>query len=409
MPTELPLRGVRALVSGAGVAGPALAYWLARFGATTTVVEIAPALRTTGFAVDFRGPTHLGVLARMGVLDELRERQTRAGAMRCVDERGATIFELPAEFAGGELEVLRSDLSAVLHRRGVTAGVEYVFGDAVAALHESADGVRVDLASGSSRTVDVVIGADGVHSGVRRVAFGPESRFVRHLGYYIAGWDMQTGTPTDLAMGPIPLQYNVPGRMASLSVDPHDPARATALCVFAAPAVEVGWNDIAGQREMITAAFTGMRWHVPAMLDALIGVPDLYFDAISRVRVPHWTAGRVALLGDAAWGVTLGGMGVGAGVVGGYVLAGELARAGGDHRVAFPAYHRRMQVLAGRWQRGASPGRFLAPRTAVGLHLRNALFARSAVQKMLVSGSTSIATDDGLPDYSAPTTDSVQT
>lgn len=406
MTTDLPLRGVRALVSGAGVAGPALAYWLARFGATTTVVEIAPALRTTGFGVDFRGPTHLGVLARMGVLDDLRAVQTHAGAMRAVDEHSNTIFELPAAFAGGDIEVLRSDLSRILHAHGAAAGVEYVFGDSITALHETADGVRVDLAAGAPRNVDIVIGADGLHSGVRRLAFGPESRFVRHLGHYIAGWDMRN----DLGVGPIPLQYNVPGRMASLAADPREPGKAGAFCVFAGPELEVGWNDIARQKQLITEALSGMRWHVPALLDALRDVPDLYFDSVSRARLPQWTAGRVALLGDAAWGLTFGGMSVGAGVVGGYVLAGELARAGGDHRLALPAYQRRMRRLAGRWQRGSNPGRFFAPKTAVGLRLRNSLLATKTVQKMMLSGTEALATDDGLPDYAgpAPTTDWVQ-
>lgn len=110
-----PLTGLRILISGAGVTGPALAYWLSRSGAETTVVEIAPTLRASGFAVDFRGPTHLGVLERMGLIDDLRAIQTHSGALRCVDELGRTIFELPAEIAGGDIEVNRRDLSRALY------------------------------------------------------------------------------------------------------------------------------------------------------------------------------------------------------------------------------------------------------------------------------------------------------
>lgn len=405
MTTDLPLRGVRALVSGAGVAGPALAYWLARFGATTTVVEIAPALRTSGFAVDFRGPTHLGVLARMGVLDDLRAVETHGGAMRCVDERSETIYELPAAFAGGDIEVMRRDLSRVFYEHSAGA-VEYVFGDSITALAETGDGVRVDFAAGASRTVDIVVGADGLHSGVRRIAFGSESRFVRHLGYYLAGWDM----PNDLGVGPVPMQYNVPGRMASIAADERDPARAGAFCVFAARRKDYDWNDIDQHKELITAAFTGMRWHVPQLLDALRDAPELYFDSISRVTMPNWTSSRVALLGDAGYGVTLGGMVVGAGVVGAYVLAGELALAGGDHLVAFAAYENRMRKLAGRWQRGSSPGQFLAPSTATRLWLRDTLLRRPLVQRLLLSSTRALATDQELPDYAGmfPTTDAVQ-
>lgn len=394
MASTLPLRGLRALVSGAGVAGPAVAYWLTRFGAQVTVVDIAPALRTSGFPVDFRGPTHLGVLERMGVLDELRRLQTRAGAMRCVDEHDRTIFELPADFAGGDVEVQRRDLSRVLYESTVPS-VEYLFGEAITALVDTADGVHVEFTSAPARTVDIVIGADGIHSGVRRIAFGPEASCVQHLGFYVAGWDV----PGELADGTTPLQYNLPGRMASVSADGRDPSRATAFCVFAAPPLEYGWNDTARQKQLVTEAFAGMGWRVPQLLDGLCAADELYFDSISRVRVPHWTSGRVALLGDAAAGVTLGGMGVGTGVVGAYVLAGELAVAGGDHRTAFATYERRMRALAGRWQRGASPGQFLAPSTAVRLWLRNASFRTKLVQRLMVAGSRSLATDQRLPDY----------
>src|SRR5579875_196685 len=140
-----PLRGQRILISGAGVAGPALAYWLGRYGADTTVVEVAPGLRASGFAVDFRGPTHLGVLRKMGVLDELRGIQTHAGAMSCVDANDREIFRLPAEFAGGDIEVYRRDLSRVLYEH--SAGrAEYLFGEAVTNLTQTDDGVQVEFA-----------------------------------------------------------------------------------------------------------------------------------------------------------------------------------------------------------------------------------------------------------------------
>ncbi|MFD2763227.1 FAD-dependent monooxygenase [Micromonospora eburnea] len=393
---SLPLRGTRVLVSGAGVAGPAVAWWLARYGAEVTVVEVAPALRTSGFAVDFRGPTHLGVLAAMGVLDELRAVQTHAGAMSRVDEHGRELFRLPAEFAGGELEVRRRDLSRILYERGADR-VEYLFGDRIVALTEAADGVHVDLARAGSRTVDLVVGADGMHSGVRRLVLGPESAYVTHLGYHLAGWDL----PNDRGFDVVPRQYNVPGRMASVSADQRDPDRAGALVVFASPRQDHDRLDLDRQKALITDAFAGLGWHVPHLLAGLRAVPELYFDAIARVRVPRWHTDRSVLLGDAAWGVTLGGMGVGTGVVGAYALAGELALAGGDPRVALPAYERRMRGYASRWQRGANPGHFLAPASGWGLWLRDRLLATRPVQAMMVRGTGALATDAGLPDYLA--------
>ncbi|MDH2425294.1 FAD-dependent monooxygenase [Sphaerisporangium sp. TRM90804] len=390
------LRGLRVLVSGAGVAGPALAYWLSRYGAGATVVEMAPRLRASGFAVDFRGPTHLDVLAKMGVLDDLRALRTDGGAMRCVDEHGRQIFELPAEFAGGDVEVLRRDLSRVLYERGAERA-EYLFGDVITGAEEAADGIRVEFGRHGPRTFDLLIGADGLHSGVRRIAFGPEERYVRHLGYYVAGWRL----PNSLGVDATPRQYNVPGRMIGVSADGRDPEWADVFAVFASPRLDYGWDDLERQKGLIAAAFTGLRWHVPHLLAGLRDAPELYFDAISRVRVPAWSSGRVALLGDAAWGTMLGGMGVGTGVVGAYVLAGELAAAGGDHDAGFAAYENRMRPYAARWQRGANPGRFLAPATALGLRSRNTLFGTRLFQRLLVSGTRSLATDSDLPEYAS--------
>lgn len=387
---------MRALISGAGVAGPALATALGRHGIEATVVEAATKLRTSGFAVDFRGATHKAVLTNLGVLDELMAVQTHGGAMQGVDEHGRQIYRLPEEFAGGEVEVRRSDLSRVLYERSL-AHADYLFGDTVVHLAEAADGVRVDFAHAESQTYDIVIGADGLHSGVRRLALGPERDFVKHLGYYIAGWDL----PNDRGYGTTAMQHNVPGRMASVGADFRDPSKAGALFVFTGERRDVDWRDLDRQKQMITEAFAGMRWEVPYLLGTLREVDEMYFDSISRVRVPQWTKGRVALLGDAAWGVTLGGMGVGTGIVGAYVLAGELALARGDHRAAFAAYEQRMRAYAGRWQKGASPGQFLAPSTAALLWLRNTMFATKTVQKMMVAGTIKLAADIELPAYPA--------
>ncbi|WP_031465208.1 FAD-dependent monooxygenase [Sciscionella sediminilitoris] len=390
------LSHLRILVSGAGVAGPALAYWLGVHGARTTVVELAPALRESGFTVDFRGPTHFSVLERMGVLDELRAVRTGGGAKIVVDEHDRERYRLPAEFCGGDLEVHRGDLSRVLYERS-TDTTEYLFGETITALHQDSAGVRVEFESAPARTFDLVIGADGIHSGVRRLVFGQETNFVHHLGYYLAGWDL----PNDEGFDTISRMYNTPGRLASVAADHRDAKRAGTMFAFTAPALSYGLRDIERQKSFVRTAFAGMRWHVPDLLATLEDAPELYFDSISKVTVPYLTEGRVALLGDSAWGVTLGGMGVGTGIVGGYVLAGELAAARGDHRTAFSAYERRMWRFAGRWQRAASPGRFLAPASASGLWLRDTLFRHSLMQRMLVSGSGSLAKDDGLPDYPA--------
>jgi 2-polyprenyl-6-methoxyphenol hydroxylase-like FAD-dependent oxidoreductase len=391
---QLPLARTRVLISGAGVAGPALACFLQRYGAQVTVVEVAPALRTGGFAVDFRGPTHHRVLRELGVLDALRARRTKGSPMRGVDAAGKEIYSLPAEFAGGELEVYRGDLSRVLYECGAQ-DVEYSFGERVVGLRQSADVVEVELARAGTRQFELVIGTDGMHSAIRNLAFGPENAFVEHLGYYIAGWSLPNTFGSEISDW-----FAQPGRTASVNVDQRDPSRAITLCVFKSARTEVDWRDSEAQKAMVKRALSDMPWHVPTLLSTLDAANDLYFDAVSRVSVPRWSEGRVALLGDAAWGVTLGGMGVGTGVVGAYVLAGELAAAGGDAKRAFAAYEQRIRGYAAAWQKGANPGSFLAPATRRGLWFRNTMLRLRVVQWLILRSTQSFATDTDLPDYS---------
>lgn len=396
----LALARTRILISGAGVAGPALACQLQRYGATVSVVEVAPALRKGGFAVDFRGPTHHRVLAELGVLDALRAVRTQGSPMRVVDEHDREIYCLPAEFAGGELEVYRGDLSRVLYERSLPH-TEYLFDERITALRQTPSAVEVDFAHAGTRQFDLVIGADGIHSNVRHLAFGPEQAYVKHLGYHIAGWSCPTILPgTDAA-------FSVPGRTVGIGPDQRDPDRAIALCVFASELIDIDWRDTAAQKALIQRTFAGLPWKVPAIMRTLDDADDLYFDAISRVHVPRWSHGRVALLGDAAWGVTLGGMGVGTGIVGGYVLAGELAKSaanGGTHERALAAYEERMRGYASAWQKGADPGSFLAPKTRRGLWFRNTLLSMRPVQQLMLRSVKSYATDPDLPRYDAAMT-----
>jgi len=178
------MKNQNVLISGASVAGPALAFWLSRYGFRTTIVERAPALRPGGYAVDFRGAS-VRVLERMGLLAEVQRLQTRIGAITIVDRENKKVASMPDGFTSGELEILRGDLAWVFHEatRNTT---EYIFGDSIASLEESDAGVDVTFLSDRRRRFDLVVGADGLHSKLRSVAFGDEAKFVRHLGYYVS-------------------------------------------------------------------------------------------------------------------------------------------------------------------------------------------------------------------------------
>jgi len=384
------------LISGASIAGPALAHWLGRYGFDVTVVEVAPALRTGGRAVDFRGDLHLGVLDKMGVLPALRSVQTHGTAMRFVDAAGERLMEWPPGLAGGDLEVQRGDLARILCE--AAPGARFLFGDRITAMTETAEAVSVTFASGLRRSFDLVIGADGVHSGVRRLAFGPEEQFVKHLGYYVAGWDVpnEWGLPHDL------LLHNEPGRMIGVGADHRHPERAAAFATFASPLLRYDRHDRDAQRRLLRERYAGMGWLVPRLLDALDSAPDFWLDQICRVDNPHWTKGRVALVGDAACGATIGGQGNGTAIVSAYVLAGELAAAGGDHRAAFPAYERRIGKFARGTQKGGdTTGKFLAPKTATGIRARNYLNNKQWVIDLTFKIAADRSTNLDLPDYPA--------
>ena len=382
----------RVLISGASVAGPALAYWLGRSGYEVTVVERAPRLRDGGHAVDFRGAAHFNVLKRMGVLDELRDLQTHAGAMRFIDGHGNTKLFLPSEFAGGDLEVRRSDLARVLYQHSLPHA-EYIFDDSISALDQRDDGVDVTFDRADPRCFGLVIGADGIRSNTRRLLFNQS--FETYLGYCVAGWD----TPDIRAIGAESVLLNSPGRMIGLTASGRD-GSAGVLCVFAAPEDGAWRGGIAGHKAKLRETYCDLGWRVPELLDTLDRTDDVFVSPVSRADPPNWSAGRVALVGDAASGAAIGGMGTGMAIIGAYVLAGELTLDPGNPSAAFARYQQRLQAHVRAVIRSTSPGPFLAPRTAWGLWTRNALLNWPPCQRWLIRESNR-RTDIDVPVYPA--------
>ncbi|MET8848023.1 FAD-dependent monooxygenase [Amycolatopsis sp. NPDC004625] len=353
------------LVSGAGIAGPSAAHWLHRGGYRVTVVESAPAPRPGGQAVDFRGE-QVKLLAAMGVLDEVRRYETAMGDQTVLGLDGRPALTVPGAAWSGEVEILRGDLARILYEHTV-GHTEYVFGDRVTSLTETADGVEVTFSRGAPRKFDLVVGADGVHSGVRAAAFGSERDFRRDLGFGIAGYT----APNHLGLDHTSVMYNEPGR--GLSVGSHRlPGKLHVSLVFAADSVEFHRRTPGEQRALLAQLFAGTGWETPKLLDALPAADDLYVDSISQIHLDQWSRGRVVLLGDAAWCAGPGGSGTGLAMMGAQVLAGELAAAGGDHVTAFAKYEQRLRKPATVGQKnGKGSGNFLAPRTAAKIRSRN--------------------------------------
>lgn len=377
------MRNRRVLISGASIGGPALAYWLHRYGFDVTVVEKAPGLRRGGQEVDFKGPVHLAVLSRMGILDAVQQAHVPVENGRIVSASGRTIGIAPGAFAGGDINIARGKLVEILY--GLTAGsCEYLFGDSLTSLSETKGGVDVTFARAAPRTFDLVVGADGIHSNVRALAFGPESDYVRYLGYQYVLAQLDTGD--DEAM------YNEPGRMAMLGG-----SKGPAFFVFASPPLSAR-DDVEAQKRQVMAAFASGRWRLPELMARLPDAREFYMDSISRVTLDRYTQGRVALVGDAGYGNSLGGFGTGLALVGAYVLAGELHRAGGDHEVAFARYERLLREYASVSQ-DVNGGRILAPRSWPGIVARNLLFSLLSRFGSLMKGVNRPATNILLDTY----------
>lgn len=366
------------LISGAGIAGPSLAYWLRRYGYAVTVVERAATPRHSGAAVDFRGD-QLALLSHMGVLADVRANQTGMGEQVIVDAEGRRVSCLPSAVFSGEVEIDRGDLARILYEHSLhehsvdtaaAAAVEYVFGDHLTALTQRSDAVEVEFSRGGTREFDLVIGADGLHSAVRRLAFGQESRFRTDLGYHMASFTV----PNTFGIDHSGLIYNEPGRYVSVS-SARKQTEAIVSLVFRTDPIEYDRRDVDAQRRIVAEHFAGVGWRMPELLTALAEAPDVYFDSLSQIRLDSWSTGRVALLGDAAWCAGPGGNGTGHAMLGAYTLAGELAAAGGDHRVAFERYEQAMRPAIEKSQKfAAGAGQFLAPDTERRIRRRNRTF-----------------------------------
>jgi 2-polyprenyl-6-methoxyphenol hydroxylase-like FAD-dependent oxidoreductase len=357
------------LISGAGVAGLSLAYWLRQYGLQPTLVERGRALRTGGQAIDIRGAAR-DVVERMGLLDDVRAAHTGTRGIAWLDERGRRVASLGADAFGdsggvvADLEILRGDLLRILHD---AADTEIQYGTEITALTDAADGVRVTFSRGPVRTFDAVVGADGTGSGVRSLVFGRQG--VRDLGYHVAYFPARTRLDLDgwEVMYNLPAGNGVGGRAVALYPLGRDGDCRVLLGFVTPEPLAVTANPA----ELVRTAFAGAGWEIPALLDQLRDGDDLYFARAGEVNLAEWHRGRNGLHGDAAFGGSVG-MGTSLALVGAYVLAGELATADSP-QTAFARYADEMReyVAANRKQPPGGASGF-APRTRTGIRLRNA-------------------------------------
>lgn len=357
---------MKVAISGAGVAGAALAHWLQRTGHTPTVIERAPKFRTGGYMIDFWGVGYQ-VAKRMGITDQIAAAGYHMEHVRSVGPTGKVKADLGVDvfrrMVGDDFTSLpRGDLAAAIYTT-IEDQVETIFDDSIATIDEHRDGVRLTFERTAPRDFDLVIGADGLHSNVRRLVFGPERDFEhRQLARFALRGD-----------------------------------RTMFLFVFRAEHDNPG----VAPKDELRDQFGDVGWESRDILAALDDVEDLYFDVVSQIRMDRWSRGRVLLIGDAAGCISLlGGEGTGLAITEAYVLAGELARAGGDHRRAFDAYEKRLRpFIEGKQASAAKFIWFFATRTRFGLWFRNVAMRTMNFGPLATLFAGSVRDDFELPDY----------
>ena len=392
----------KVLVVGAGIAGPTLAYWLQRAGYEPTLVERAPEIRPGGYLIDFWG-AGFDVADRMGVVPEVIERGYHLREVRQVGDDGHRITAFDPELfvrgtSGRYVSIARSELAAIIYR-ALGGRVETIFGDSIRALDDAGDRVHVTFDSGATRTFDLVVGADGLHSQVRRLVFGPQEQFEKYLGITVAAFDVEGYRPRDELVAVMYTQVGYQVTRLSLRDD------VTMFLFTFLDDGSIANHDVDAQQAALRARLAGAKWEIPAILERMGDAQTFYCDRVSQILMPSWTRGRVALLGDAAACVSLlAGQGSALAMVEAYVLAAELAQARGSHAQAFARYEQMLMPFLRTKQKAAvrlAPA--FAPRSGVQLFLRNAilkLFNLPFVAKLAMGNSLRDAIE--LPAPTAP-------
>lgn len=360
---------MRVAINGAGVAGPTLGWWLRRYGHEVVLYEKAPVLRTGGYVIDFWGVGY-DVAERMGILPALQEKGYRIERLEMVNGRGRVVSEINVASIRSMVKdrffsIPRGDIAATIYQ--ACGDVETRFGCSVAGIEPRHDAMIVKSSDGSEEAFDLVVGADGLHSQVRSLVFGPEGQLEHDLGYYVSVFALRGYEPRDERAY---VSYTVPKRqVARVSL-----REGVTMFMFIFRADAPGARGMEGSepRAVLREVFKGMEWETQGILERMGEAEQFYFDRVSQIRMKRWTEGRVALVGDAAACASLlAGEGTGLAMAEAYVLAGELHRAGKDWAGAFAHYENKLRPMIETKQRGALRfAGFFAPKNRWGSFLR---------------------------------------
>ena len=392
------------LISGIGIAGPTLAYWLARHGFRSTLVENAQRLRTGGYVIDFWG-RGFDVSEKMGILPAIKRQGYHVKEIRFVGASGRRVGGFNADVFrsatnGRYVSIPRGELAKIIYQT-IDGRCESIFGDSVTKIEQNEDHVHVNFERTAPRDFDIVVGADGLHSVVRKLIFGKDDRFEEFLGYHVAAFAVKGYLPRD---EDVYVSYGVPGKQVARFAMRDD--RTMFLFVFADNQGRlVDPQDTGAHKNALRAEFDQAGWECPQILAAMERCDELYFDRVSQIRMDKWSQGRVGLIGDAAFCPSLlAGQGAALAMVAAYVLAGELGKAGSQPQEAFERYEERLRpFIAGKQKAAVQFAGSFAPRTRLRLFFRNQItkaFKLPLFAKLAMGPSLLDRID--LPEYRVP-------
>ncbi len=357
------------LISGAGVAGLTLSFWLNKFGYDVSIIEMAGVLRRKGSPVDIKGPA-VPVAREMNVLASIRSREIRTQRVVFVDSEDRALAEVdPSQLhdePGEDVEIQREDLIDILYE-SVKEEVRLIYNSSIVKVEQTDDQVNVVFTDGSEGSYNLLLGADGLHSNVRKIVFGSEERFTKFYGMYagVVEIDEKYGEENSCTL------FNESGKMAGIY---NFKGKANAILVFHSPdPVEYDHRNTDQKKEILYQFFSSGQWKIGRILETFRNAEDFYFDSIAQVRMNSWTHHRTALVGDAAYCASfLTGRGTSLAMIGAYELARALQESAGDHTLAFRKYEMRLRPLVKKYQSDIKGGAlFLVPRTKLQILIRN--------------------------------------
>jgi 2-polyprenyl-6-methoxyphenol hydroxylase-like FAD-dependent oxidoreductase len=360
------LKEKSALVSGASFAGLSTAYWMKKAGYKVTVVEIAKGLKKGGSPVNIEENT-VNIVRRMGLLDQIKSNSIKMELMEFKNSDDVTEKSMPLSRAKEEYEIERDVLLNIMFE-AVKDDVEFIFGDSIAVLKEDNNGIDVTFKGGQNRSFDLVFGCDGVHSALRKYCFGEDAEFSHFLQVYFS-----ITIVNKLLIRENVLQlYNEPGKSVMLNAYNHK--TDIVFCYFSAAEIPYDYRDEEQQRKMIQEQFSAVGWRTSELLKEVKRSTTFYFDKLCQIKMPSWTKGRVALVGDAGYCASpAAGKGGSLAIDGAAALADAFQKCDGNFELAFAEYNRSFRPFIEQVQADAEKFgvEMLVPRTEEAIRERN--------------------------------------